>query len=88
MKQMIRLTESDLHKIIKEAVKRIIRENAWSKYPEEDQNDAMLDMNMNDRTSGEWVDAFKRGDPMIKNVHGSTLRDMMSANLGNDIQPN
>jgi hypothetical protein len=87
MKQVIRLTESDLHQIVKDTVQRILRENAWGKYPAEDQNNAMLDMNMNDRTDGEWADAYKRNDPMVKNIHGSTLRDMMNGTLGNDIHP-
>ena len=29
MKQRIRLTESDLHRIVKESVKRILREDEW-----------------------------------------------------------
>lgn len=86
-KRIIRLTESDLHRIVKESVMKILKENAWGKYPQEDQTEAMYDMNMNDRTSGEWADAYKRNDPMVKNIKGSTLRDMMSATMGNDIQP-
>lgn len=87
MKQVIRLTESDLHRIIKESVRRILRENAWSKYPAEDQANAELDSNMNINTSGEWADAYKRNDPMVKNIDGTTLRHMMSGTLGNNIQP-
>ena len=87
MKQVIRLTESDLHRIIKESVRRILRENAWAKYPAEDQANAELDSNMNINTSGEWADAYKRNDPMVKKIGGSTLRDMMNGTLGNNIQP-
>ena len=87
MKKVIRLTESDLHRIIKESVRRILRENAWAKYPAEDQANAELDSNMNINTSGEWADAYKRNDPMVKNIGGSTLRDMMNGTLGNNIQP-
>jgi len=32
MKQRIRLTESDLHRIVKESVKKILRENAGNEY--------------------------------------------------------
>lgn len=87
MKQVIRLTEGDLHRIVKETVEKILREgNAWGSYPMEDQNEAMLDMNWNDRSSGEWADAYLRGDPMVQKVKGSTLRDMLKARMGNDIQ--
>lgn len=34
MKRRIKLTESDLHNIIKESVKRILQEVDWSTYPE------------------------------------------------------
>ena len=68
MKKIIRLTESDLHRIIKESVRRILREGAWDKYPAEDQANAELDSNMNINTSGEWADAYKRDDPMVKNI--------------------
>ena len=30
MKKIIRLTESDLHKIVRESVKRIVREGDWN----------------------------------------------------------
>ena len=86
-KTIIRMTEADLHNIVKESVINILKENAWGKYPTEDQTEAMYDMNMNDRTSGEWADAYKRNDPMVKNIKGSTLRHMMSDTMGNDIHP-
>jgi len=87
-KGLIRLTEKDLHNIVKESLIRILRENAWGKYPQEDQTEAMYDMNLNTDTNGEWADAYKRDDPMIKKVKGSTLRDMMSDTMGNKIQAN
>jgi hypothetical protein len=80
-KTVIRMTEKDLHNVIKECVVKLLRENAWGKYPTEDQTEASYDDNMNIRTSGEWADAYKRNDPMIKNIHGSTLRHMMNSNL-------
>lgn len=88
MGRIIRLTESDLHRIVKESVNRILRENAWGKYPAEDQSNAMLDMNINTDTDGAWADAYKRNDPMVKNIDGTTLRHMMNRELGNNIKPN
>jgi len=87
-KKTIRLSERDLHNIVKESVMRILKENAWGKYPETDQNEAMLDMNMNDRTSGAWADAYTRDDPMVKNINGSTLRSMMNPTLDDNIRTN
>ena len=86
MKQIKRLTEGDLRRIVRESVEKILEMDAWDKYPEEDQNQAMLDMNFNDRTDGEWANAYTRDDPMIKNIKGSTLRHMLSAKMGNNIQ--
>ena len=86
MRQIIRLTESDLHKIVKESVERILKEGTWDKYPVEDQNEAMLDMNMNDRTSGDFANAYTRDDPMVKKINGSTLRHLLKARMGNDIE--
>lgn len=86
MKKIIRLTESDLHKIVKESVRRILEGDAWEKYPIEDRTEAELDANMNDKTNGEFANAYTRDDPMVKNVEGSTLRDMLKANMGNDIK--
>ena len=86
-KNIIRLTESELHQIVKESVMKILKENAWEKYPQEDQTEAMYDMNLNVDTNGAWADAYKRNDPMVKHIKGSTLRDMMSATMGNDIMP-
>ena len=85
MKKIIRLTEGDLHRIVKETVEKILEVDAWDKYPAEDQNEAMLDMNMNDRTSGEFANAYVRKDPMVKNMKGSTLRDLLKMRMGNNI---
>lgn len=35
MKQRIRLTESDLHRIIKESVRQVLRESAWNSIDDE-----------------------------------------------------
>lgn len=43
------------------------------------------DMNMNDRTSGEFANAYVRKDPMVKNMKGSTLRDLLKMRMGNNI---
>ena len=85
MKQTIRLTEGDLHKIIRESIYKILNEDAWDKYPAEDQNEAMLDMNMNDRTNGDFANAYAHDDPMVKKVTGSTLRHLLKARMGNDL---
>jgi hypothetical protein len=86
MKKIIRLTESDLHNLVREAVKNILEGDAWSKYPDEDITQAELDANMNDKTSGEFANAYVRKDPMVNNIHGSTLRDMLKASMGNGIR--
>jgi hypothetical protein len=71
---------------VKEAVKKILEGGAWSKYPDEDITQAELDANMNDKTSGEFANAYVRKDPMVNNIHGSTLRDMLKASMGNGIR--
>ena len=89
MKKIIRLTESDLHRIVKESVEKILREGAWDKYPEKDRNEAMLDMNRNieDDFLGLGVPfstAYAQlDDPMIQHVKGSTLNSLMSDRVGN-----
>ena len=82
----IALTESDLHALVKEAVKNILEGGAWSKYPDEDITQAELDANMNDKTNGDFANAYVRKDPMVNNIHGSTLRDMLKASMGNGIR--
>lgn len=86
MKNIIRLTESDLHNLVKETLKNILEGDAWGKYPVEDRTEAELDANMNDKTSGEFANAYTRDDPMVKNIEGSTLRDMLKASMGNNIR--
>jgi hypothetical protein len=84
MKKIIRLTESDLNSIIKKSVNRILKEMAFDKY----QNDLMdieLDSNQNINDLGMAAAYSRMNDPMIKNVTGSTMRNMMSDTLGNDI---
>jgi hypothetical protein len=80
------LTESDLHYIVKEAVKNILEGGAWSKYPDKDITQAELDANMNINTNGDFANAYVRKDPMVNNIHGSTLRDMLKASMGNGIR--
>ena len=88
MKRIIRLTESDLHQLVREAVKKILREGAFDKYPTQDQMDAELDRNLNSDEDTGFAHAYAMGDPMVKNMRGSTMRNMMSDTLGNDIDPN
>ena len=87
MKQIIRLTESDLHKLVREAVQKILREGAFDKYSTQDQMDIALDSNMNTDVDTGFAHAYAMGDPMVKNMRGSTMRDMMSDTMGNDIDP-
>ena len=49
MKQVIRLTESDLHRIVKESVQRILKE--------QDDWDAHLQQDDNEPTSFEYLDS-------------------------------
>jgi hypothetical protein len=84
MRKIIRLTESDLKRIIKKSVKRIIREGAYDKY----QNDLMdieLDSNQNINDLGLSSAYSQMNDPMIRNITGSTMRDIMSDRMGNTI---
>ena len=39
MKQIIRLTESELHKIVKESVQRILKEDEWDAYLQQDDDE-------------------------------------------------
>jgi hypothetical protein len=87
MKQIIRLTESDLHQLVREAVQKILREGAFDKYSAQDQMDAELDSNINRLKDTGFAHAYAMGDPMVKNMKGSTMRDMMSDTMGNDIDP-
>ena len=89
MKQVIRLTESDLHQIVKGAVEKILREGgAYAKYPTQDQMDAELDSNINRLDDTGFAHAYAiMGDPMVKKMRGSTMRSMMSDTMGNDIDP-
>ena len=73
--------------LVKEAVKKILREGAFDKYSTQDQMDAELDSNMNRLDDTGFAHAYAMGDPMVKNMRGSTMRDMMSDTMGNDIDP-
>jgi hypothetical protein len=58
MKQIIRLTESDLHKIVKESVNRIIRE--WNGDRDINPDDDEYDINPYDETDNEKVDRYHK----------------------------
>lgn len=88
MKQVIRLTESELRQFVREAVEKILREGAYDKYSTQDQMDVELDSNMNRLDDTGFAHAYAMGDPMVKNMKGSTMRNMMSDTMGNDINPN
>lgn len=84
MRKIIRLTETDLRKIIENSIRRIIKEGAYDKYP----NDLMgieLDSNQNINDLGLSRAYSQMNDPMIRNITGSTMRDMMSDRMGNSV---
>ena len=86
MKQIIRLTESDLHRIVEDAVQRILREDAYGKY-EKDLGKISDDINMSVLGNGNlgWAEAYAQlDDPMVKKIKGTTYGDMMKAQMGND----
>ena len=85
MKKIIRLTESDLRRIVRESVERILGEGAFDKYPGEDQMNIALDRNMNTERDTGFAHAYAMGDPIVKNMKGSTMRHMMSDTMGNNI---
>lgn len=58
MKQIIRLTESDLHKIVKESVNRLIRE--WNGDRDINPDDDEYDINPYDETDNEKVDRYHK----------------------------
>ena len=58
MKKIIRLTESDLHKIVKESVNRIIRE--WNGDRDINPDDDEYDINQYDETDNEKVDRYHK----------------------------
>ena len=82
MKQIIRLTESELHKIIESSVRRIIQEGAFDKY-QKDLMDIELDSNQNVNDLGISQIYSQMNDPMVHNITGSTMRSMMSDRMGN-----
>lgn len=87
MKQIIRLTESDLRKIIEASVKRVIQEGAFDKY-QKDLMDIELDSNQNINDLGMYSIYSHMNDPMVRNITGSTMRSMMSDKVGNEIDKN
>jgi hypothetical protein len=87
MKKIIRLTESDLHRIIESSVRRIIREGAYDKY-RGDISNIELDSNYNINPSDMGTAYARMNDPMVRKVTGSTLRDFTSDRLGNDMDSN
>ena len=56
MKKVIRLTESDLHRIIKESVKKIIKESGHEWWKEEDWNPQYPKDDSDEETDNDKVD--------------------------------
>lgn len=67
-KQIIRLTEGDLHKIIKESVNRILNEQAFS---DEELKDFLMQQHYPNRTPEEQESAFNRDFEIAQKRFGS-----------------
>lgn len=86
-KQIIRLTENDLHKVIKESIKKIVKEytqqdidNIWDEYKKSQvvpQDESMYDEVIQTNDSPFAAAYCHTDDPMYKRVKSNTLRGMM-----------
>lgn len=76
MKTIIRLTESDLHRLVSNAVKRALREgDAFGKYEKDLGN---IELNRVQDDMGMAYAYSHMNDPIIKKVKGSTIGDVLS----------
>lgn len=83
-KKILKLTESQFRNFVMEVIGDILKEGAYDAYPEH-QLDIELDSNQNvnnNNISSTWS---QNGDPMAMNIKGSTLRDMLNAQSGNNL---
>lgn len=82
MKKYITITEEKIHSIVDNILKRIVKEGAWDKY-----QDDLMDIEMdNVQDDMGMARAYSQmNDPMIKYVKGSTVRDMLSPDMGNKL---
>lgn len=79
MKKVIRLTESDLHRIVNESVKRILKESEWDTYLQQDDDDEPTtfeydDMTLDERIASEIIDDIRNGG---YDIRGKSLYDLI-----------
>jgi hypothetical protein len=78
MKTIIRLTESDLHRIVKESTKKILREMEWDTYLQQDDDEPTSfeydEMSLEDRIASEIIDDIRNGN---YDVRGKTQFDLI-----------
>lgn len=78
MKRILRLTESDLHGIIKESVVRILKENEWDAYLQQDDDEPTSfeydDMPLEERVATEIIDDIRNSN---YDIHGKSSFDFI-----------
>ena len=78
MKKVIRLTESDLHRIVNESVKRILKESEWDTYLQQDDDEPTTfeydDMTLDERIASEIIDDIRNGG---YDIRGKSLYDLI-----------
>lgn len=90
MKEIIRLTEEDLHKIIQKSVERIVREtrnddivNGIENDDDEDYNDRVLNDDEESKFLGNMNDKYQEEDSDMKEYFDDLNADQW---IGNDIE--
>ena len=77
MKKVIRLTESDLHRIVNESVQRILKESEWDTYLQQDDDEPTTfeydDMTLDERIASEIIDDIRNGS---YDIRGKSLYDL------------
>lgn len=78
MKKVIRLTESDLHRIVNESVQRILKESEWDTYLQQDDDEPTTfeydDMTFDERIASEIIDDIRNGS---YDIRGKSLYDLI-----------
>ena len=78
MKKVIRLTESDLHRIVNESVRRILKESEWDTYLQQDDDEPTTfeydDMTLDERIASEIIDDIRNGS---YDIRGKSLYDLI-----------
>lgn len=90
MKEIIRLTEEDLHKIIQKSVERIVREtrnddivNGIENDDDEDYNDRVLNDDEEGKFLGDMNDKYQEEDSDMKEYFDDLNADQW---IGNDVE--